>query len=345
MKEYIDLSVVIPCYNVEPYIEQCLESIVTQDILPREIILIDDGSTDKSAEKIKNYIKNYPNIFYYYQMNQGVGAARNLGLSRSKSTFIQFLDPDDLIDSSFYQIIQSFFENKINADLLYFNYQPFKNNYVDSQKTHSLPISIVKIGPGNKLLNYLLEHNGYTGVCWRYLFRKNLFVHRFDGRVHEDHLFSLQLLLSAKETYYLQSNIYYYRIRESSLSHRTKSAEYVDVFYSVLKKCLELINYSQIDEKNKQKYRISMMTYYLSTVFSCEERKDDSLKLIYGCYELMYRIYILKKTGFIKNLFFIQKLSKKVKFSYTDIIKLIKYLYTGRYPKCIYEFDTTLILQ
>ena len=99
LKFSIELSIIIPCYNVEDYIEQCLDSILQQDILPKEILCIDDGSTDNTANIIKRYCETHTYIKYIYQENQGVSQARNTGLKNAISQYIQFVDPDDILHS------------------------------------------------------------------------------------------------------------------------------------------------------------------------------------------------------------------------------------------------------
>lgn len=100
------VSVIIPCYNVEKYIEKTLKSVINQSYSNIEIILIDDGSTDNTANIISELAKEDNRIKYYYQNNSGVSYSRNIGIEKSKGEFICFLDGDDL-----------YFENKIKHQL------------------------------------------------------------------------------------------------------------------------------------------------------------------------------------------------------------------------------------
>ena len=97
------VSVIIPVYNVENYIEKCLDSVVNQTLQDIEIIIVNDGSTDLSKEKIKNYIKKYgKKIKYLEKQNEGLSSARNFGLSFATGEYIAFLDSDDYIDCEAY---------------------------------------------------------------------------------------------------------------------------------------------------------------------------------------------------------------------------------------------------
>ncbi len=93
----IELSIIIPVYQAERYIGECLESLLCQKLCNYEIICIDDGSFDRSAEIIEEYARRHPLIKYYYQNNQGVSSARNHGLQRAKGKYILYIDADDVI--------------------------------------------------------------------------------------------------------------------------------------------------------------------------------------------------------------------------------------------------------
>jgi glycosyltransferase involved in cell wall biosynthesis len=92
------VSVIIPVYNVEAYLRQCLDSVVNQTLKDIEMICVDDGSTDSSAEILKEYAKKDERIRVLTQSNSGAGAARNAGLVSAKGKWLYFLDGDDFID-------------------------------------------------------------------------------------------------------------------------------------------------------------------------------------------------------------------------------------------------------
>lgn len=106
------ISFIVPVYNVEMYIKKCVESIINQDYKNIEIILIDDGSTDKSSKIIDELSKKDKRIITIHKPNGGVSSARNIGLDRAKGEYILFVDGDDFIDSDY----ASYFVNLINTD-------------------------------------------------------------------------------------------------------------------------------------------------------------------------------------------------------------------------------------
>lgn len=111
------LCVIVPIYNVEPYLEECLDSLLHQEIDDYEVILVNDGSTDGSQRSIDRYVAAYPRIFRaVWQENQGLSAARNTGLTYCTKEFVAFLDSDDFISENGYSAVLSAMQ-KDNADI------------------------------------------------------------------------------------------------------------------------------------------------------------------------------------------------------------------------------------
>ena len=99
------VSVIVPVYNLESYIERCLDSLLMQDYDDLEIILVNDGSTDKSLEIIEKYAQQSESIIVINQKNSGVSSARNAGIEKATGFFIAFVDGDDYIDSNYYELL------------------------------------------------------------------------------------------------------------------------------------------------------------------------------------------------------------------------------------------------
>ena len=95
MKKQYDISVILPVYNNVQYLEECLDSVLTEKRLSIEIVAIDDGSTDGSEQILDEYAGKYENIRVFHQENSGVSIARNLGLEKAKGEYICYLDSDD----------------------------------------------------------------------------------------------------------------------------------------------------------------------------------------------------------------------------------------------------------
>jgi len=113
-------SVIIPVYNVEKYIDRCLKSVISQNYDDLEIIVIDNGSTDRSGSICDIYANEYANISVYHIENHGVGPARNFGLSKAKGEFISFVDADDYLVGNLFSDVESQLDSQL--DLLVFSY-------------------------------------------------------------------------------------------------------------------------------------------------------------------------------------------------------------------------------
>lgn len=129
MKELI--SIIVPVYNVEQYLDDCLISIINQTYKNLEIILIDDGSTDKSGKICDEYAKKDSRIIVIHKENGGVSSARNAGLRIAKGAYIGFVDPDDWIAEDMYEVLYSN-AKKYDADVSVCKYKIVKNRRKDN---------------------------------------------------------------------------------------------------------------------------------------------------------------------------------------------------------------------
>ena len=118
------ISIIVPIYNVENYLRQCLDSIVSQTYQNFECLLINDGSSDNSADICREYIEKDSSFRYFEKENVGVSSARNLGIERSKGQYITFIDSDDWVDSEYLEVLyRALIEEK--ADIAITTYKQF----------------------------------------------------------------------------------------------------------------------------------------------------------------------------------------------------------------------------
>ncbi|MCD7973503.1 MAG: glycosyltransferase [Candidatus Azobacteroides sp.] len=233
MTNSILLSIIIPLYNVEKYIEKCLRSIINQDISQEvyEIIIINDGSTDKSYEIAQRIIRNYPNIFLFNQENAGVSAARNKGIIHAKGRYCMFLDSDDFLSSNALKfLIESpSFTNEI--DLVQYGMKKIKEGQTE-EKISSFPELSVFSSKEEYLNTCFFPNRVWQAEASRFLFKTSLikendiFFHK-DICMGEDQLFTLCNIRYAKKIALAPWNIYNYFIREDSATNNFsyKSAE------------------------------------------------------------------------------------------------------------------------
>ncbi len=191
------LSIIIPVYNTGNYLEDCLNSLLNQNISKDEyeIIIINDGSTDNSLEIAEFYAFKFDNIIIYTQFNQGVGNARNSGIDLAVGDYIYFIDPDDyLISNTLNELVDRIELN--NLDILTFtSIQVLKSQPNESRKVSNSIISKIRDGK-----DYIANYK-YKNEVWWYLIKRDFLLNshiRFiEGRWMEDAIFTAKLFLQA----------------------------------------------------------------------------------------------------------------------------------------------------
>lgn len=298
------ISVIIPVYNVEKYIQKCLDSIINQTYTNTEIICIDDGSTDNSLEILNNYAKNDDRFVIITQKNQGQGVARNNAIKIAKGEYIICVDSDDWIESDSLEKLYNFAAEK-NADVVRFDYKLIYENAKNTQEV--LFDDEIKKDYGfaienKEAYNYKMFMGKKLGVMRRLglatcnYFIKRDFINRFDikfapSRLGEDHLFALGILFCAKEIYYLKETFYCYRMREGSAIH-SKTKEVFLTFDNIEKIREFLIKNSLYDEL---KYEFFAYAEMLLRNHSASAPKESSKE-----YEKLCREFIDKNEEYKK---------------------------------------------
>ena len=215
------ISVIIPVYNVEKYLETCLRSVINQTYKNLEIILVDDGSRDNSLKICQAFKKQDKRINVYSQNNGGVSSARNLGVSVATGKYIGFVDSDDWIENDFFFTL---YRNLIlfKADISILNYQEMCEYKVKSDKVKDIIVG-KQIMDTYQALILCNSYNSFQGFLWNKLF-SNKFFKNYVSRQYfkpkisicEDLLWSSYCILKSKKIVYDQKKKYYYRIRNDS---------------------------------------------------------------------------------------------------------------------------------
>ncbi len=205
------VSVIVPVYNVEEYIEKCLESLVHQTLTDLEIIVVNDGSPDNSEKIIKKYEKKYKNIKYLVKENGGLSDARNFGLKYAKGEYIAFLDSDDYVSEEMYQMMY------IKAKSEDFDMVVCDINYLYPDRTLRVD-SGIKDDTEDIKKTYLT----IQPAAWNKLFRRDLFDHKIlfkKGVWFEDVEFIYRLLPYVKKIGVIHEPFNQYVQREGSITN------------------------------------------------------------------------------------------------------------------------------
>ena len=226
------ISIIVPIYNVENYLRHCLESIQNQTYQNFECLLINDGSSDNSAEICREYVEKDSRFRYFEKENGGVSSARNLGIERSKGQYITFIDSDDWVDSDYLELLYMKI-NEYNADLAVLTYKQYSMNdgcfylHVWEQDYYE------RYYTGNELLNSLPNLENYDStfnVSWGKLFKRNfLETATFNEQriMGEDLEFNFKIFLQIKSCIYLNKALYNFRQHHLSTRARKISDKYL----------------------------------------------------------------------------------------------------------------------
>ena len=238
------ISVIVPIYQVEAYLEECLDSILNQTYRHLEIILIDDGSTDRCGDICDRYASQDSRIQVIHQTNQGLSAARNAGMDVATGEYISFIDSDDYIDLHFYEKMVKGFQNYPKALIIACLIYKDEDGYITSYNTDWNTTQPVFHSSFTFCEDSLL---GEMAVAvWYKLYRAELLKNiRFRvGRIFEDllfmHDFSSTLKKYPGEVVTIPYYLYYYRIRQGSICHGEEPA-----IFKSLHTYLEIINESK----------------------------------------------------------------------------------------------------
>lgn len=209
------VSVIIPVYNAEKYIENCLKSVINQTYKNVEIICVDDGSKDRSSEIIKNLSAAFSKIRYIFQKNAGVSAARNNGLSVAEGDFIVFLDSDDYIHP---QTIELFIDcqKQTNADIVCCQYK-------STNKTDEESVNIEKYSFSSPDFEYLFNSSDRIGRCvWGKLIKSEIaknYKFPLDLKLGEDSYYMITILKDDVKVALIPEKLWYYYSNSVSLTH------------------------------------------------------------------------------------------------------------------------------
>ena len=248
------ISVIIPVYNVENYIERCLNSIINQTLKDIEIICINDGSTDNSLNILTDYANKDNRITIITQNNQGAGSARNRGLNISKGKYIYFIDGDDFIEINTLKKLYNIAEEK-SCDLIIFkthNFYDETNIYFDDEY-HSMNF----LTPfENTLFHYSQLEGDLSAIdvtLYTKLYKRDLVSNlRFrEGVIFEDNLFTFEYIFNTEQIFFYNKTLHHRCVRKESVM-TSASKNFIDsleVFNGLIDMCKKYDYYEIIKEE------------------------------------------------------------------------------------------------
>lgn len=216
------ISVIIPVYNVEKYLNECLDSVVNQTFSDIEIICVNDGSTDGSLSVLKEYSSHDSRLKIISQENRGLSAARNAGLKVAKGNYIYFLDSDDYIELDALQELYTQVTEK-DLDMLLFKTCCFDDNSKEKFKENYFEMNFLNDLINGEVFNYKdIDQRVYDlAVTMGSTFFKHELISGFvfpEGLIFEDNPFFIEAILNAKKVFFLEKYLYHKRERKDSIT-------------------------------------------------------------------------------------------------------------------------------
>lgn len=319
------VSVIIPVYNAEKYINKCIDSVLAQTLQNIEIILINDGSTDNSAIVLSQYAEKYNNIKVISQENKGASAARNEGLKVATGEFIGFVDADDYISSDMYKQLYDIAIDK-NVDIVTSNFCYVKNDVIDKGVVNLPENRIIYQNEIRDLVCYANKNRllwfAVKSIYRTSMIKENNIFYNTDVKIGTETPFVLECLLCAKSLYYVNVVNYFYVQSPNSIT-RTKyksdllnklqnlyyAKKNVYIKYGITEYSDDLNNYTMehtipmliSNEINNSSKFFELMKLYSkirNSEMVSEAYKNSSIKLVknklkYLVLLLKYRLYFL----------------------------------------------------
>lgn len=291
--ELIKVSVVIPVFNVEEYLEDCINSVLNQTLTDFELIAIDDNSTDNSLNILKNFQKKDKRILIFEnKKNMGPSYCRNLGMKEAKGKYLEFIDSDDWIEKDCLELLYNESESK-DLDFLMFPFAFYDNKTKKASEFQYSSITVVDSSFDNTVFTYddfdgdTLCKLAFSPVNKLYnlnFLRKNGFKFLEGVDVAEDLLFFYEIFLNASRVSIFRKIFYYYRVHEGSIS-TTGDRRSFDVI-RVIQKLLDLFKIKDIYEDYKKDLLLLVTVVYKYNFNRMDKKyREEFLNLIKSEYE------------------------------------------------------------
>lgn len=271
------ITIIVPVYNVENYLARCIDSILNQSFKNFELVLVNDGSTDKSLDICKKYLNGDKRIKLISQVNKGLSAARNTGLRHANGKYICFIDSDDFVEKDYLLLLLNNIE-KYNSDISmceFYLTDSKGKQYSVEEFNEPKGISILS---GKEIFSYFYRDNYVANVvAWNKIYKKNLFnnVKYTEGRYFEDEFIAISLFYEARTVSFVRTPLYDYVQRQNSIMHTPLTLKKVQDKTAMYKGRIEFL------EGNKPMYKLAVQQYknWLIAIGKSEVNGVNKLKL------------------------------------------------------------------
>ncbi|WP_060210034.1 glycosyltransferase family 2 protein [Sporosarcina koreensis] len=305
----IKVSIIIPVYNVENYLEDTIESVLKQSYKNIEIILINDGSTDNSKKVCERYAAQYDFIYLIDQENGGLSKARNIGVKEAKGEYIIFLDSDDFWEDNLLDILRKYLHENTDVDYLFFrHFEYFETTKRKKERSLNIDPEIINQLRGLDTLSYILDREKYfpwyacLSIIRSEFIRENNLLFQV-GRNYEDVLWTPEVFMNAYKVGFVNKALHVYRRdREGQITSQ--------ISYQNLRDSIFIADYwmKKTSQLNREDLKVKIMNniiprYFYALWFSGflnkRNRKMILRELQDHCYLLDYRDTPIQKLTYM----------------------------------------------
>lgn len=306
------IDVVMPVYNVAPYLVQSIESVLNQTYKHFRLIIVDDGSTDGSGEICDKY-KTNPHVMVVHRENGGLSAARNTGIEHSNAEYIAFIDSDDWIESTYLDTMRYYIQQEVCDIVCVQSCMEFEGLSISNAIKN---ISDFYAWYSEEAIKNLFCRHLMTVSAWGKLYRRTLFddLRYPEGHIHEDYPLILPLLLNANRIVTVNKALYHYRQQMGSISRSEYTKKNFDLFRYIVQMKDVCNIYPNLKPYYENFYYFTIKS--LLTMFTTKQSK--------AVYADDYRMFRTIIRGNVMNILRNETISCKDKIKYIAIFKFRK---------------------
>lgn len=304
------LSIIVPVYNVEKYLDRCIDSLVNQNIEDYEIIIINDGSTDNTKNISLEYANKYSFIKLINQNNKGLSVARNTGILNALGKYLMFIDSDDFIEKNcLSQLVECMEKDNLDVGIADFKYINENNEVINNDLS---PIICEKVITGKEFFKRSLQKRRALMMVWKSVYRRELILDNLlfflEGYNHEDEEWTPKVYLCSNRVKTIECIFYYYYLNNCGISKL--SSKFKQNAVDIIKICYMAkdISNTMDDNELKQLFQNNTVDLFLSAFYKGKLLQNNYSDIV--------------KKDFFKNMYVNKKNKYKVK-----LFSFNKYLY------------------
>ena len=280
------VSIIVPVYNVEDFLLKCLDSLTVQTYDNIELVIVDDGSTDKSVNICDEFVKSEKRARVFHKKNGGLSSARNFGIKHAKGEYICLVDSDDYVKKEFVESMMDAILGK-SADVAICGY----NKDVPEERVLTGEEAAIRL---------LISQENMEIIAWNKMYRRGLFdeIEYPEGSNYEDNLTTYKLLSKAKRVIYVARSLYEYVERSGSITKNDKKEEKLKYRERAAE---EAMKYFENNQKLRDAAEIAMLTAKLAYVDFAINGRIEKNCMDYGIKWIRVNKMMLLKNSYLSK--------------------------------------------